>query len=407
MKKKTLSNYFYNIVPDLPKLLSSPKDKDGKLINKPEDFSLPICQELKKQEFSQERKIIIPKEVLEFYQRYRPTPLARASCLESFLKTPAKIFYKNEGLSLSGNHKLNTAIVTVYYAKKEGFKQIISGMNTVHSAFALGIAGNYFGVKIKVFLPQKNLPQNSLLATFLKMLNVEVVTVFDKNLSEILTRAVNEVKKTPKSVYAICSFLNHTLCHQTIIGQEAKKQMGEMNLQPDIIIGCCGGGSNFGGIIIPFLKSQFQKGRKIRFVAVEPDVYPSLARGKYAYHFVDQNTIFPQFMMYSYPTISNPGDCAGGLKFHGVSPILSLLYNLGYIESRTCNLKSAFDAAQIFFQKEGIIPAPESAYAIKVAIDEAKQCRISGQKRTILFNLSGHGMLDLNAYSDFLDGKLE
>lgn len=402
MSKKILSTHYYNIIPDLPNPLPLPKNKNGELVKETKTFSLPICEELKRQEFSQEREIKIPEPIFRFYQRYRPTPLVRALRLESYLKTPAKIFYKNESASFSGNHKLNTAIATAYYAKKQGFKQIISGMNTIHSALALGIAGNYFGIRIKVFLPQKNLAENSALETVLKIFNVEVISVFDKDLSDILARAVNEVKKNSKSVYGICSFLNHTLFHQTIIGQEAKRQMQEICLTPDVIIGCCGGGSNLGGIATPFLedilKGKSKRKKPMRFIAVEPDAYPSLTKGEYAYHFVDQNKILPQFMMYSY---SNPlKESANGLKFHGVSPIISYLYNLGFLESRTYDFKLALKAALIFARKEGIVPAPESAYAIRAVIDEAKKCK-ANEEKVILFNLSGHGSLDLQAYADF------
>jgi len=425
LPEKDIPTHFYNILPDLPKPLEPPLNPKTKKPITPEDLSRLFPMELIRQEMSTESEIEIPEEVREIYKLYRPTPLFRAKRLEKFLDTPARIYYKYEGASPAGSHKLNTALVQAYYNKKEGVKRLTTETGAGQWGSALAMACNFFGLDCTVYMVKCSYEQKPYRKSIMKIFGANVFpspsqnTVYGKkvlkenpgnagSLGIAISEAIEDAVSHPDTKYSLGSVLNHVLMHQTIIGQEAKKQLEIVNEYPDIIIGCIGGGSNLAGISFPFIADKLKGKKKLRIIAVEPSACPSLTKGEYKYDFGDTAEMTPLLKMYTLGHTFMPNPIhAGGLRYHGKAPIISLLCNEGVIEARSYSQSPVFKAAIDFAKCEGIIPAPESSYAIKATIDEALKCREEKTEKTILFNLSGHGLLDLNAFDKYLSGELE
>jgi len=425
LSEKDIPTHFYNILPDLPKPLEPPLNPKTKKPITPEDLSRIFPMELIKQEMSNESEIEIPEEVREIYKLYRPTPLFRAKRLEKFLDTPARIYYKYEGASPAGSHKLNTALVQAYYNKKEGVKRLTTETGAGQWGSALAMACNFFGLDCTVYMVKCSYEQKPYRKSIMKIFGANVFpspsqnTVYGKkvlkenpknngSLGIAISEAIEDAVSHPDTKYSLGSVLNHVLMHQTIIGQETKKQLEIVNEYPDIIIGCIGGGSNLAGISFPFIADKLKKGKKSKIIAVEPSACPSLTKGEYRYDFGDTAEMTPLLKMYTLGHCFMPNPIhAGGLRYHGKAPIISLLCNEKIVEARSYSQFPVFKAAIDFARCEGIIPAPESSYAIKAAIDEALKCKEEKTGKTILFNLSGHGLLDLNAFDKYLSGELE
>jgi len=426
LSEKDLPTHFYNILPDLPKPLEPPLNpKTGKPI-RPEELSRIFPMELIRQEVSMDSKIEIPEEVREFYKLYRPTPLFRAKRLEKFLKTPAKIYYKYEGLNPVGSHKANTALVQAYYNKKEGVKRLTTETGAGQWGSALAMACNFFGLECTVYMVRWSYEQKSYRRTLMQIFGAEVFSSPSPNtefgrkilredpkntgsLGIAISEAIEDAVTHEGTKYSLGSVLNYVLLHQTIVGLEAKKQLELAGDYPDIVIGCIGGGSNFAGLSFPFIGDKLKGIKKdLRTIAVEPTACPSVTKGEYRYDFGDTAEMTPLLKMYTlgHRFIPNPIH-AGGLRYHGMAPIISFLCKEGIMEARAYSQVSVFKAAVDFAHCEGIIPAPESSYAVKATIDEALRCKREEGKKTILFNLSGHGLLDLASYEKYLAGKLE
>jgi tryptophan synthase beta chain len=416
---------WYNILPDLPQPLApyiSPAT--GKPIT-PQELSRIFPMELIKQEVSSERYIEIPEEIQDIYRTWRPSGLHRAFQLEKSLDTPAKIFYKYEGTSPAGSHKPNTAIAQAYYNKKEGVTRIATETGAGQWGSALAYSCAMFGIECKVYMvrvsynqkPYRRIMMETWGAKCVPSPSMDTKTGRDTlardpdnggSLGLAISEAVEDAVTHENTHYSLGSVLNHVLLHQTIIGEEAMKQMEIAGYYPDVVIGCVGGGSNFGGIALPFLKDKLSgKKKNLRCVAVEPQACPSLTKGSFTYDFGDVAGLAPIAKMYTLGhTFMPPPVHAGGLRYHGMSPLISHLYNLGIIEAKAVFQIPTFQAGIQFARTEGILPAPESCHAIRVAIDEALACKESGQSKIILFNLSGHGHFDLSAYDEYLSGKL-
>jgi tryptophan synthase beta chain len=379
--------------------------------------------ELIMQEVSMDRFIDIPQELIDIYKMWRPTPLVRADRLEKFLGTPAKIYYKNESVSPAGSHKPNTAVAQAYYNKKAGTKRICTETGAGQWGSALSFAGNLFDIDITVYMVKVSYNQKPYRKTMIKLWGADVypspsdrteagksILAMDPHSPGSLGIAISEaVEDAVKSggKYSLGSVLNHVILHQTVIGLEAKKQFEKIGEYPDVLIGCVGGGSNFGGFAFPFIPDKL-KGKNVRLVAVEPDACPSLTKGEFVYDYGDTAKMAPIAKMYSLGHDFVPaGIHAGGLRYHGMAPQVSLLKHENLVEAVAVSQTGVFDAGAIFAKTEGIIPAPESTHAIKVAIDEALKCKQTGEKKVIAFNLSGHGHLDLGSYEDYIDGKLK
>jgi tryptophan synthase beta chain len=376
------------------------------------------------QEMSMENWIEIPDEVREIYKLWRPTPMYRAMRLEKALDTPAKIYYKYEGVSGPGSHKPNTAVAQAYYNKKEGTRRLTTETGAGQWGSALAYACNAFGLDCTVYMVKVSYEQKPYRKTLMNVWGANVIPspsdktqIGKKILSETpdslgslgiaISEAVEDAATHNDTKYSLGSVLNHVLLHQTVVGLEVKKQMELAEDYPDVIVGCVGGGSNFSGLIFPFMKEKIQ-GKKIRFIAVEPTACPTLTKGLYAYDYGDSGKIGPIAMMYTLGHGFVPsGIHAGGLRYHGDAPQLCLLYDEGLVEAKAYNQLPVFEAAVLFTKTEGILPAPESAHAIKGAIDEALVCKESGEKKTILIGLSGHGYFDLGAYEQYLLGKMQ
>jgi len=417
---------YYNILPDLPTPLAMPLNPATKEPISPNDLSAIFPEELIMQEMSSERFIKIPEEVLDIYTISRPTPVIRAFRLEEFLGTPAKIYFKYEGVNPAGSHKTNTAIAQAYYNKRAGIKKLVTETGAGQWGSALSIAAQHFGIQLEVFMVKVSINQKPYRRTMMRLNGANVHAspsnltntgraILDKepdspgSLGMAISEAVEIAASNSDTNYSLGSVLNHVLLHQTIIGEEAKKQLAKADEYPDIIIGCSGGGSNFGGISFPFLRDKLTGDKKdLRIIAVEPASCPSLTHGKFAYDFGDTAGYTPLMKMFTLGhNFIPPKIHAGGLRYHGMAPTVSNLFKNNVIEAQSYHQIEVFDAAKTFVQSEGIIPAPESAHAIKAAIEEAKKCKETGKAKTILFNLSGHGFLDLGAYDMYIDNKLE
>lgn len=393
---------------------------------KEEDLYPIFCEELAHQEMdSKTRYFDIPEEILEMYKIYRPSPLIRAYNLEKELGTPAKIYYKFEGNNTSGSHKLNSAIAQAYYAKKQGLTSVTTETGAGQWGTALSEACAYFKLPLTVFMVKCSYNQKPYRKAVMQTFDANVIPspsetteVGRKILAEnpgttgslgcAISEAVEKATTTEGCRYVLGSVLNQVLLHQSIIGLESKKAMEILGEYPDIVIGCAGGGSNLGGLIAPFMRDKILGEKDTRFIAVEPASCPSLTRGKYAYDFCDTGRVTPMAKMYTLGCSFIPSaNHAGGLRYHGMSPILSKLYHDGYMEAVSYEQTKVFEAATMFAKVETILPAPESSHAIKCAIDEALKCKETGEAKTILFGLTGTGYFDMTAYSSYHEGKMQ
>jgi tryptophan synthase beta chain len=422
---REIPKHWLNILPALPEPIPPMMDPATNTPVPPEAMQQLFPNSLLEQEMSQKREIPIPDEVLKVLSMWRPTPLIRAKFLEEALGTPAMIFFKNESVSPTGSHKPNTAVAQAYANKMENVKQITTETGAGQWGCALAFAGVHFGLPIRVFMVRASFEQKPYRKIMMESYGAKVFSspstetkigrklLEDKanypgSLGMAISEAVEQAVGDAGTKYALGSVLNHVLLHQTVIGQEAKAALANLGLYPDVVIGCHGGGSNFGGISIPFVEDKLTKGKKIDIIASEPLACPTLSRGVYAYDYGDAGKYVPPVKMYTLGHAFVPASVhAGGLRYHGASPIVSLLNAKGIIRAEALRQLETFEAAVLFARTEGIIPAPESAHAIATAIREAKKCKETGQKKVILFNLSGHGHFDMTAYEQYFSGKLE
>lgn len=420
-----MPKYWYNLRADM-KEQHDPLVNPGTMQPLKQEELLPVfCEELVKQEFNTtDRYIEIPEGIREFYKMYRPSPLIRAYNLEKALGTPAKIYYKFEGNNTSGSHKLNSAIPQVYYAKEQGLTSLTTETGAGQWGTALAMATAYYQMLLTVYMVKISFQQKPYRKAVIETYGAKIVASPSdttesgrKMLAEhpdstgslgcAISEAVEAAVTTPGCRYVLGSVLDQVLLHQSIIGSEAKIAMDMLGEYPDIVIGCAGGGSNFGGIISEYMADKLQGRANPHFIAVEPASCPSLTRGKYAYDFCDTGKITPLAKMYTLGSGFMPSAIhAGGLRYHGMSPIVSKLYHDGHLEARAVHQTDVFKAAKTFSIAETILPAPESSHAILVAIEEALKCKESGEAKTILFNLSGTGYFDMSAYMQFNEGKM-
>ena len=425
LQEKDLPTQWYNVMADLPSPVPPPIHPATHEPIGPEALAPLFPMALIQQEVSTDRYIDIPDEVLEAYKLYRPSPLHRAHRLERALDTPAHIYYKYEGVSPAGSHKPNTALAQAYYNKQAGINKLTTetGAGQWGSALAMGCA--FFGLELKVYMVKVSYHQKPYRRVMMETWGAQVVAsptsdthagraILEQDpespgsLGIAISEASEDAATKDDTNYSLGSVLNHVLLHQTVVGQEAMKQMEMAGDYPDVVIGCIGGGSNYAGLCLPFMRDRLVGGKSTRFVAAEPEACPTVTRGEYAYDFGDTAETTPLMQMHTLGhTFVPPGIHAGGLRYHGMAPIISKLCADGHIEARAFHQNAAFQAALQFARTEGIIPAPETAHAIRAAVDEALAAREAGEQRTILFNFSGHGLLDLAAYEAFLTGKLQ
>ena len=425
LEESEMPRTWYNVRADMP-------IKPAPLLNpatgKPctaEELGAVFCDELVKQELDDTtREIPIPQEIQDFYKMYRPSPLVRAYCLEEKLQTPAKIYYKFEGNNTSGSHKLNSAIAQAYYAKNQGLKGVTTETGAGQWGTALSMACAYLGLDCKVYMVKVSYEQKPFRREVMRTYGASV-TPSPSMSTEVGRRILAENPDTTGSLgcaiseavedatthegyrYVLGSVLNQVLLHQSVIGVETKIAMDKYGIVPDIIIGCAGGGSNLGGLISPFMGEKLRGERDYQFIAVEPASCPSLTRGVFAYDFCDTGKVCPLAKMYTLGSGFIPSaNHAGGLRYHGMSPVLSELYHEGLMEARAVEQSKVFEAAEYFARVEGILPAPESSHAIRAAIDEAVKCRETGEEKTILFGLTGTGYFDMVAYEKYNDGVM-
>jgi len=424
LTEKEMPTSWYNIQADLPKPLPPLLHPATK---QPTRLPPPLfCEALNEQEFSKERWIDIPEEVQDIYKLWRPTPLIRAYRLEKALDTPARIYYKYEGVSPAGSHKPNTAVAQAYYNKKEGVKRLTTETGAGQWGSALSMGCMFFGLELKVYMVKISYQQKPYRRIMMETWGAKVVPSPSEDtetgrkilkddpecpgsLGIAISEAVEDAAPRDDTKYSLGSVLNHVLLHQTVVGLETKKQLEKIDVYPDIIVGCVGGGSNFAGMFLPFVKDKIEGRRpKLQIICVEPEACPSMTKGLYAWDYGDVAGLAPIALMYTLGhTFVPPPVHAGGLRYHGMAPIICHLHRLGFVEARAEYQIPVFRSAVQFARAEGIIPAPEPAHAIKVVIDEALKCRESGQKKNILLALSGHGHFDLGAYESYLSGKLE
>lgn len=426
LSEQDLPKFWYNINADNPTPPAPVLHPGTKEPVTPDFLSALFPMELILQEISSEQYIQIPDEVRELYKLWRPTPLMRAHQLEKALGTTAHIYYKYEGVSPSGSHKSNTALAQAYYNKKAGTKALTTETGAGQWGSALAMACKFFDLDLEVYMVKVSYQQKPYRRFLMEAYDAQVfaspsertnagraVLAEDPNSPGSLGIAISEAVEVAAmsggvKKYSLGSVLNHVLLHQTVIGEEALKQMDMADEYPHVVIGCVGGGSNFAGIAMPFLRENLRNGQRTRLVAVEPKATPSLTKGIYAFDYGDTAQMAPIVKMHTLGhSFVPPGIHAGGLRYHGMSPILSSLYDSGLIEAKAVHQLATFEAAALFAHTEGILPAPESAHAIRVAIDEALEAKQNGEKRVILFNLSGHGNFDLTAYDAYRSGKLE
>ncbi|MDD6751084.1 MAG: TrpB-like pyridoxal phosphate-dependent enzyme [Bacteroidales bacterium] len=425
LEESEIPTQWYNVRADM-------KNKPAPLLNpgtlqplKAEELEPIFCKELVRQELDDDTRYVdIPDEVLRFYKMYRPSPLVRAYFLEKALGTPAKIYYKFEGNNTSGSHKLNSAIAQAYYAKKQGLKGVTTETGAGQWGTALSMACSYFGLDCQVYMVKCSYEQKPFRREVMRTYGAKV-TPSPSNTTNVGRKLLEEFPDTTGSLgcaiseaveaavsqegyrYELGSVLNQVLLHQTIIGLEAQAALRKYDIKPDIIIGCAGGGSNLGGLASPFIGEILRGEADYKVIAVEPASCPSFTRGKFAYDFCDTGMICPLAKMYTLGSQFIPSaNHAGGLRFHGMSTIMSQLYHDGYFEARAVEQTSVFEAATLFARVEGTLPAPESSHAIRVAIDEALKCKETGEEKTIVFGLTGTGYFDLKAYAQYNDGTM-
>ncbi len=424
LDESKLPRAWYNIIADLPMPLPPVLHPVTLQPVGPDDLAPLFPMALIAQEVSTERYIEIPEPVREIYRLWRPSPLVRARRLEQALDTPAHIYYKHEGVSPAGSHKPNTAVAQAFYNKQAGVRRLSTETGAGQWGSALSMACSFFGLECKVYMVKVSYQQKPYRRSLMQLWGASVTASPSEeteagrailaqhpdssgSLGIAISEAVEVAAKNEDTKYALGSVLNHVLLHQTVLGEEALLQMEMAGEEPDVVIGCVGGGSNFAGISFPFLRRVLKEGAKTRFVAVEPRACPSISRGVYAYDYGDTAKMAPVAKMYTLGhTFVPSGIHAGGLRYHGMAPLLSALARAGYIEAVAYHQNETFAAAVQFARTEGIVPAPETAHAIKAAIDEALRCKESGEHRVILFNFSGHGHFDLAAYDAYLAGKL-
>ena len=424
LEENEMPDKYYNVRADMKKK-PAPLLNPGMEPMTKEELSAVFCSDLVDQELNNDDPYIeIPEEIRQFYRMYRPSPLVRAYCLEEQLQSPAKIYYKFEGNNTSGSHKLNSAITQAYYAKKQGLKGITTETGAGQWGTALSMACAYFGLDCKVYMVKISYEQKPFRREVMRTYGA-TVTPSPSMETEIgrkinlehpgttgslgcaISEAVEKAVTSEGYRYVLGSVLNQVLLHQSIIGLETRKAFDKYGIDPDIIIGCAGGGSNLGGLISPFAGEMLRGENDYRIIAVEPKSCPSLTRGSYVYDFCDTGKVCPLAKMYTLGSQFIPSaNHAGGLRYHGMSPIVSELYDQSLIEARAYEQTEVFDAAVRFARCEGILPAPESSHAIKAAIDEALRCRETGEEKTIVFGLTGTGYFDLKAYQQFNDGTM-
>lgn len=425
LEEQEMPEAWYNVRADM-------KNKPAPLLNPEtlepmtaEELGVVFCDELVKQELDNETPYIkIPEEIRSFYKMYRPSPLVRAYCLEEKLQTPAKIYYKFEGNNTSGSHKLNSAIAQAYYAKNQGLKGVTTETGAGQWGTALSMACAYLDLDCRVFMVKCSYEQKPFRREVMRTYGAQV-TPSPSETTEVGRKILKEHPGTSGSLgcaiseavecatgmegyrYVLGSVLNQVLLHQSIIGLETKAALDKYGVVPDIIIGCAGGGSNLGGLISPFMGEKLRGERDYQFIAVEPASCPTLTRGKFAYDFCDTGKVTPLAKMYTLGSGFIPSAShAGGLRYHGMNPVLSQLYADGLMEARSVEQTSVFEAAQMFARVEGILPAPESAHAIRAALDEAMKCKETGEEKTIVFGLTGTGYFDMFAYGRYNDGEM-
>ncbi|MCL2107399.1 MAG: TrpB-like pyridoxal phosphate-dependent enzyme [Oscillospiraceae bacterium] len=420
-----LPRYWYNLRADMPEQPDPMLNPGTGQPLQTQELYPVFCEELCRQEMdSQTRYVEIPEEIVEYYKTYRPSPVHRAYRLEELLDTPAQIYYKFEGNNTSGSHKLNSAIAQAYYAKKEGLRGLTTETGAGQWGTALAMACAYFQLPLTVYMVKGSFTQKPYRRSIIQTFGAKVVAspsdttnagraILEKNpdttgsLGCAISEAIEKAVTTEGYRYVLGSVLNQVLLHQSVIGLEAKAALEQYDIYPDIIVGCAGGGSNLGGLIAPFMQDKLTGKANPRIVAVEPASCPSLTRGKYTYDFCDLANVTPLAKMYTLGSAFIPGaNHAGGLRYHGMSPILSKLYHDGYMEAVSYEQTNVFKAAELFSRAEGILPAPESSHAIRGAIDEAVKCKESGEAKVILFGLTGTGYFDMSAYEQYLSGTM-
>ena len=424
LNESDLPKFWYNIAADLPTPLPAVLHPGTLQPIGPDDLAPLFPMSLIMQEVSAEREIEIPQPVRDIYRQWRPSPLYRARRLEKALGTPAKIYYKYEGVSPAGSHKPNTAVPQAFYNKEAGVKKITTETGAGQWGSSLAFAGSLFGLEIQVFMVKVSYNQKPYRRALMETYGAKCIASpsnetqsgrailaanpnSNGSLGIAISEAVEIAAQRDDTKYALGSVLNHVLLHQTIVGMEAMKQLEMAGDDPDVIVGCTGGGSNFAGIVFPFLGQQLRGGKKRRIVAIEPAACPSLTRGKYAYDFGDTGHLTPLVKMHTLgSTFVPPGFHAGGLRYHGMAPLVSHVKDLGLIEAKAYHQLTCFEAGVQFAKAEGILPAPEANHAVRGAIDEALRCKAEGKSETILFNLCGHGHFDMQAYMDYFAGKL-
>ncbi len=423
--EEDLPRSWYNIISDLPEPPAPVLHPGTGQPIGPDDLAPLFPMASIMQEVSGERAIDIPEPVRDIYRQWRPSPLYRARRLEKALDTPARIYYKYEGVSPTGSHKPNTAIAQAFFCKEEGVKRIATETGAGQWGSSLALAGSLFGLEIEVFMVRISYDQKPYRRAFMETFGA-TCHASPSNLTEsgrkilaenpdntgslgiAISEAVEVAAQRDDTKYSLGSVLNHVLLHQTVVGQEAMRQMELANDYPDIVIGCTGGGSNFAGLTFPFIGAKLRGEQDVRVVAVEPANCPSLTKGKYAYDFGDTGNLTPLVKMHTLgSSFLPPASHSGGLRYHGMAPLVSQLVNLGEIQPTAYTQTECFDAGITFAQAEGIVPAPEANHAIKGAIVEALKCKAEGQSRAILFNLCGHGYFDMQAYTDYNAGKLQ
>lgn len=415
LKVEDMPRYWYNVLADLPFKLDPPLDPKTKQPISPQALSAIFPEPLIEQEVSEQREIPIPEPVLKEYAVYRPTPLYRATYLEEYLQTPARIYYKYEGASPTGSHKTNTALAQAYYNKIAGTRRLVTETGAGQWGSALCYAGAKFGLTVNVFMVRISYEQKPMRKYLMRLFGGDVVpspsdrTNFGRSLLEkngempgslgiAISEAIESALSDPSTKYSLGSVLNHVLLHQTVIGLEIKKQLQLLNETPTIVLGCHGGGSNFAGTILPFIPDKLS-GKNIRLIACEPTACPSLTKGRFEYDYGDTAGMTPLLKMYTLgKDFIPPKIHAGGLRYHGAAPIVSRLVKEGLVEAVAFDQEEVFNSARLFAKLEGIVPAPESSYAINGAIREAIKAREEKKEEVIVFNLSGHGLFDLTAY---------
>ncbi len=423
LPENEMPTHWYNVVADMPNAPTPPLGPDGQPVG-PDALSAIFPNAIIEQEMSAERWIKIPDEVREKLLLWRPTPLVRATELEKALGTPCKIFFKNEAVSPAGSHKPNSAIPQAYYNKQEGVKRLITETGAGQWGSSLALAGNMFGLDVRIYMVKVSYGQKPYRRLLMQTWGGNVFAsptdmtqvgrdVLAKDpdsqgsLGIAIAEAVEEAAGNPEANYALGSVLNHVLLHQTIIGQEAKKQLAMVGEYPDMVFAPSGGGSNLGGLAFPFFADK-AAGKEVRLVGVEPTSCPSLTKGEYTYDFGDSSGLTPMMKMYTLGhDFMPPGIHAGGLRYHGQSALVSQLYHEGYLEAMAVGQTETFEAGVLFARTEGIVPAPESNHAIAAVVKEALRCKETGEAKTLLFNLSGHGHFDMASYDRFFKGELE